>query len=62
MPLSRDVELIKKMNTESVRDLTAPISKKQKKLLHQISKLKWLIDDTVHALVEEVNSRGTPMY
>ncbi len=62
IPLSRSMKLIKKMNTESVKDPTAPISKKQKKLLHQISKLKWLIDDTVHALVEEVNSRGTPMY
>jgi len=34
MPLSKDAELIKKMNIESARDPEAPIIKKQVKLLH----------------------------
>ena len=47
---------------EQVTDPKAPISEKQKKLLHQISKLEQLMDDAVHALVEEVNSRGILAY
>jgi len=45
------------MNSE-----TAPITEKQVRLLHQIFKLEQLIDNAVHALVEEVNGWGTPAY
>ena len=40
IPLSEGVELIRKMSEESVRDPKAPITEKQVKLLHQISKLE----------------------
>ncbi len=56
MPLSRGIELIKKMSSEPAGDPKAPITKKQVKLLYQIFRLKQLIDDTVHIIVEEVNS------
>ncbi|SRR6266540_5769902 len=62
MPFSKDVELIKKMRNEPAGDLKAPLNEKQIKLLHQISKLEQLMDDTVYALVEEVNNRETPVY
>ncbi len=56
MPLRKGVELIRKMSMEIARNPTIPISEKQKKFLHWISKLEQLIDKAVHALVEEVNS------
>jgi len=56
MPLSKGVKLIKKISNESARDPKVLIIEKQVKLLYRISKLKQLIDDAVHALVEEVNS------
>ncbi len=62
MPLSRGIKLIKKMSTKAAKDLTAIIIEKQKKLLYRISKLEQLMDDAVHALVEKVNSQGTPTY
>ncbi len=60
MPLSKGVELIKKMSTE--QDPKASIIEKQVKLLHQISKLEQLIDNAVHALVKEFNGRRIPTY
>ncbi len=62
MPISRGAELLKKMSTEQATDPKAPISEKQVKLLHWISKLEQLMDDAVHALVKEVNIRGIPMH
>src|SRR6266498_5518620 len=62
MPLSRGVELLKRMSMKQATDPKAPISEKQVKLLYRILKLEQLMDDTVHALVEEVNSRKIPTY
>src|SRR6266540_5516815 len=62
MPLSRGAELLKKMSTEQVTDPKALISEKQVKLLYRILKLEQLMDDAVHVLVEEVNSRGIFTY
>ncbi len=62
MPLNKDAKLIKMMSSESAENSKVPLTKKQVKLLHQISKLEQLIDDIVYALVEEVNSQGTPTY
>src|SRR6266542_1524272 len=62
MLLSKGAEPIRKMNSETAGNLTAHISTKQVKLLYRISKLKQLMDDAVHVLVEEVNSRGIPAY
>ncbi len=50
------------MSTEVVRDPKVPIIEKQVKFLHQILKLKQLMDDAVHALIEEVNSQGISAY
>src|SRR6266498_1201060 len=62
MLLSKGAEPIRKMNSETAGNLTAHISTKQVKLLYRISKLKQLMDDAVHVLVEEVNSRGIFTY
>ena len=50
------------MSGKSAEDPRAPITKQQVKLLHQISKLKQLMNDAVYVLVKEVNSRETPAY
>ncbi len=50
------------MSTEAVRDLTAPITEKQVKLLYWISKLEQLMDNVVYILVEEVNNQETLAY
>jgi len=47
---------------EQATNPKAPVSEKQVKLLHRILKLEQLMDEAVHVLVEEVNSRGIPMY
>ncbi len=50
------------MSVKSAENSTAPISKRQVKLLYQIFKLEQLIDDAIQALVKEVNSREILTY
>ena|SRR6266511_4595681 len=62
MPLSRSVELIKKMSSEPMGDPKASITEKQTKLLYRISKLKQLMNNAIYALVKEVNGRRNPAF